>query len=189
MMRYFFYLLLPLILFSCKAGKEIKDVDHSTEAPKKPTHQVKLISNNLSEEITSNDELNVYLYKLPFDGGVPIPLLLRNMVYTKSGQTLAYNIDMSAVGKNDELLIVVIEMDSKNERQQMEPVVRLNWKTILQNHDDPKSEVLQKFLGDEDLLIIKKFTLKEIEKDKNKIAIEGVHLFDRYDYSLFILAL
>lgn len=188
-MRQYTYFYLLLFFLSCKGGKEIKQTNNQQQVQKKATHQVKIVSNNLSEEITSNDELDVYLYKLPADGSVPQPLLLHSMVFTKSGQTLAYNIDMSAVGKNDELLLVVIEMDSKREFQQMEPVVRLNWKDILQYHNQPKSDVLLKFLGDEDLLIIKKFTLKDIEKDKNKVAIEGVHLFDKYDYSLFILEL
>ena len=62
----------------------------------------------------------------------------------------------------------------------------INYKTLINAFNNPKSNKIETFLGDDDLLSIKAIGFKDLMKLDGVINVKGTKLMDAYDYSIKI---
>lgn len=175
-----------LATWSCKSGKSIGKTNNDTKyvTNLQPNYSVTLTGNNLSETFSKNDEVLFFLYKENENNEPPTPILLKTIIFTKENNKIKYNCNFENIESNDKLIFVLVELDTKKTLSQVEPVVRINYKLFLAAQNDPKSTVAEKFLGDDDLLGIKRISFKDLLKLKGNINFEGSHLMDAYSYNV-----
>ncbi len=181
-----FLALLSVVFAGCFTKKKIPETITSAPAQK---FKVDIRAENLSENgtkvSTQNDEIVFLIYLVsPDTGATPELLLSEYAVFDSLHSAYTFEADLkpSAAG---ELYFVLVEIDSDKNKEQVEPVVRLNLRTIAAAYAlrDPGKWII--YLGDDDLLGIKTMNVEELNEGQGgRLTMEGMKLLDAYKYSL-----
>ena len=182
------YFILVIFIIGCKGSKSISSKPNSTNyvTNLQPNYSATLTANNLSETFTKNDEVLFLMYREDPSPATPYPILLKNIIFTPENKVIKYNCNIENIVGNQRLIFVLIEIDSKKNLAQIEPIIRINYKAIINAFNNPKSNDLETYLGDDDLLSIKAIGFKDLMKLNGTLNFKGTHLMDAYDYSLSI---
>lgn len=182
------YFILVIFIIGCKGSKSISSKPNSTNyvTNLQPNYSATLTANNLSETFTKNDEVLFLMYREDPSPATPYPILLKKIIFTPENKVIKYNCNIENIVGNQRLIFVLIEIDSKKNLAQIEPIIRINYKAIINAFNNPKSNDLETYLGDDDLLSIKAIGFKDLMKLNGTLNFKGTHLMDAYDYSLSI---
>lgn len=187
-MRYSIYILLvfSVTLFACAK----KDISTSTTPSKAktetitPSQYIKITAKDLSEDATllssKNDELILLMYS-KLDRDYPELIVSEYFIMDKIDTPKKFKIN-SKIGLKEDFILVLLEMDTKQTLQQIEPIVRLNLNLLLTDYNQKKRVKTQELLGDDDLLTIQKSNFKNFVD--NGMRAQGIHMLDAYDYIL-----
>ena len=95
--------------------------------------------------------------------------------------TIYYNGLKNILNKN--LILFLIEMDTEKKLEEIEPLLRKNYRELLKAYSTKNYSVIEKYLGDDDLLGI-----KVIPNFKNPETIEwsDIYRMDRFSYELIL---
>ena len=184
--KFYIYLLVASTLLSCSGGKKVSNKPSSTNyvTNLQPNYSVSIMANNLSESFTKNDEVLFLMYREDPSPATPYPILLKTILFSTENNKIKYNCNIENIVGNQRLIMVLIELDSKKNLAQIEPIVRINYKTLINAFNNPKSNEIETFLGDDDLLSIKAIGFKDLMKLDGVINVKGTKLMDAYDYSI-----
>lgn len=191
-MRIFFIGIL-IILLGCNGSKKLAENSHHVETKNKRASidslTIKVNGINLSEDMsafsTGNDELLILIYNLK-EGPILDPL--RFVATIALGQkhridSAIWPIQIDSI--QEKVLFLLIEQDAVTPISQLDPVIRIQYKTIIQLYHEKKYPQLMKYLGEEDLL-----GLQIISKTQLKLPLElhfkGIHKLDKYEYRIEI---
>lgn len=186
--KFYIYLLVASTLLSCSGGKKVSNKPSSTNyvTNLQPNYSVSIMANNLSESFTKNDEVIFLMYREDPSPATPYPILLKTILFSTENNKIKYNCNIENIVGNQRIILVLIELDSKKNLAQIEPIVRINYKTLINAFNNPKSNEIETFLGDDDLLSIKAIGFKDLMKLDGVINVKGTKLMDAYDYSIKI---
>ena len=149
-----------------------------------PSNFITITSKNLTEDVsivsTKNDEIIFLIYSKP-DKEYPELVASAYFVMDKINTPRKFKINKKIDLKED-LVLVLLEIDTKQSIKQIEPIVRLNLNSILNNFIRGDLKKIKELLGDDDILTIQKSNFKTFI-DKG-VIVKGVHLFDAYEYIL-----
>ena len=133
-MRFFIPILLISILSACYPklylNKDKKPKD------KKPSskQEISINSKNLSEDVnimsTQNDEL-IFLVYSKLNREFPENILQEEFVMDSINTPKTFKLKQK-LKPEEEIVLVLLEMDTEQTLKQIEPVIRLNYKTILE---------------------------------------------------------
>ncbi len=84
------------------------------------------------------------------------------------------------------LTFILIEIDTRKNLKQIEPVVRLNLASLISAKKSGDITIINELLGDDDLIGFKSVSFSDLEKETIFIDFKGIHLFDSYNYRLQI---
>lgn len=87
---------------------------------------------------------------------------------------------------NSIFTFVLIEVDTRKNLKQIEPIVRLNLHEIQNAKQNGDFGVVLDLLGDDDLVGIKRVSCSEIDRRPVRINFKGIHIFDSYNYQIEI---
>lgn len=190
-MKFFVSLFLILFLLSqCSSKKNVMNDSVSKESNHKINFHISLTAENLSEDgsklFSQNDEVVFLAYVVNADTSKFPELILSQYCAFDSVKRSADFISDSIISPlNGSLCFVMIEIDDDKNKEQVEPVIRLNLRLINAAYLKNDGVALTGFLGDSDILGIKYVDSERANfKNENSIVVSGQHLFDEYKYVL-----
>ncbi len=188
MKNYFFSAFIFIVLISC--GRKSTSVIIQKNYWQFKTGE--LIADNISEEITGNDELQLLIYHVK--DTIPHNILLSEWIDTmmcnKSKNELKKYIDYKLSNSNfpsnpTRLIFILLELDTPT--SSVERVMKIREIMIKGNYRfyDSLHTDIKRLIFDDDILGIKFQTLSELYKNqKGSIVFSGINLFDKYYYRL-----
>ena len=144
---------------------------------------------NLSEDMsrlsTKNDEIFVLVYEYFDSLQLNEPLVSKKLLLAGKGATKTFRASVKQELNIDRLLLLLIEQDSERPKEQLDLIIRVYHRELMEAYHSNDYERIEKYLGDEDVLGI-----KVIEKFGKNDAVEfkltGVHKLDKYEYNVKI---
>lgn len=139
---------------------------------------------NMSEDMsvlsTNNDEILLLLYVEP-DSLTELskPLLIKQLLFDENNLKKRFVFACERALSNRKFLLFLIELDYETPAEQIDPVIRIHYQSIIDAHSNMYYTELEKYLGNEDFLGTK--TIYELPTD---FRIKGVYKLDRYDYRI-----
>lgn len=145
---------------------------------------------NLSEDMskilsTKNDELLIFIYEKAESGILGPPVLQQTMLLDLEHmkKSFLWKKDSSLIGKD--LLFLMIEQDYETPIEQLDPIIRVQYKHIIDAFKKRDYQKIRTYLGTEDFLGYK--TLKNFSFETDYLFnIKGVYKLDLYEYEIRI---
>lgn len=192
-------LLLILALLSACASKSLPgrgDLQTGISPTNSPSDSLTItiealdLSEDLSEDLskilsTKNDELLILIYENKEEGNLDAPLLTQELLLDIK------NPKKSFLWKKDhrlsarDLLFVMLEQDYDTPIEQLDPIIRVQHKSIIEAFKKRDYQTLKTYLGTEDFLgyiILPDFSTEEVQS----FTIKGVYKLDLYKYNISI---
>lgn len=166
------------ILLSCSS--KIKTTSGTTRN-KSDSLWVTVTSNNLSENLTGNDEVLVmcYLYR----DSVTLDELLFGQKLRINAKNLSrkFQIKLNKDIGERSMLLFLLEQDSETPLLQIDSMLRVNHRDIMTEFKKRNYTGIEKFLGDEDVLGYKMISALDYNAP-NLYSFFGVYKLDKYEY-------
>ncbi|MFL5766065.1 MAG: hypothetical protein ACJ77K_19120 [Bacteroidia bacterium] len=182
---------LLFLLSGCKTREHIaiKRNAGTTAAVLSPNAPLKIIisSTNLSEDMstlsTNNDEITLLIYQFVDSTITGNPLASTYTVFDKGrkSDTLVCNNTAEMMGKN--LIVFLLEMDSDKKAEQVDPLIRKNYRELAKAYISKNYLEIERLIGDDDILGIE--MIDEL-KHPELIQFSDIHRMDRFDYTIKI---
>lgn len=166
------YIVLLIVLISSLSGMAQTAVLRQVQLTVSSTD----LSEDMSLSSTKNDELLLLIYKVENDSAV-----LKELVYDTA---FVFDKDHKVIQlewlgqENSKYLYFLLEMDSDKTSVQLDPVLRVYYKEVLAAFNKRDYTGIEKYLGDEDVLVANYFTIPY------EHVYKGVYKADKYHYSL-----
>lgn len=174
-MKYLFYIFICLSAYACVNTKP--SVSNQTLPD---SVRVTIVAKNLTEDLSSfsskKDEVIILLYKN--DSSLQIPFLRKEHTFTKRGDSLNFKVHKTALQHS---LFVLLEKDTEDTISIIENRFRKNHLKIKQAHKNSDYNLLEKLLGDDDVIGV-----KNIQILPTSFNFSGVYKLDRFEYETFI---
>lgn len=180
--------LLLLVFIGCTR----KPMQSSFKQPTRLFRTSELIVDNLSEDITGNDELQLIIFQIKDSVSTPILVnvwqdtLIFNKQSKENIKPVLFQLTiLDSNSATSKLLILLLEIDTHRSPNKRLELVN----TVLSNENyenkDSLGVKIEMAIKDDDLLGIKvlKFSAMK-EKGMGVIVFSGIHLFDKYHYRL-----
>jgi len=140
---------------------------------------------NLTEELTKNDEIEIHVFLINKSGNVLVDKLI-TQEFTKVPQTHSLSLKIAASAVSGRLFIALIEQDSEislsttHHQTLLKTFRNLRW----ENTPSTLSELSKQF-GDDDLMDVQVINLtpnKSLKSYPKSLEFSGIHLFDSFKY-------
>ena len=190
-MKNLFLLFISLFLVFQNACN--RKIPLQTESKKPDLFKItSLKADNISEEITGNDEINLMIWLVKDTIPSPYPIkewqdsLIFNLKDLQLSQKLSIEHKISLLPlEKTSLVILLMEVDAEKPFKERAKIAR---KVIQEsNYQDYDSLTVQlsRAILDDDLLAISFHKLETLQKTPSgEIVFSGIHLFDKYYYRL-----
>ncbi|WP_044208712.1 hypothetical protein [Flammeovirga sp. OC4] len=150
----------------------------NTITAQKSKFEIIISSTNLSEDVsvlsTKNDEILFLVYELDSNDYQP-PVINEYFVLDSSKMEIRIEAELDS---NKNYQYYLLEMDSNRDYLQLDPIIRIHHKAIVEYFVQGDYLGIEKYLGDDDILSIDELT---IPINKN---INGIFKIDRYSYQI-----
>ena len=151
---------------------------------------ISISASDLSEDMskilsTKNDELLILIYEYQDSTTLSAPLFQKAFTVRTTEKSHAFFFDKAESIEGKNLLFLMIEQDFERPIEQIDPVVRVQYKALLNAFKNRDYQKIKRFLGNEDLLGFK-LTKAFQSGEPTHFKIEGVHKLDFYDYTVEI---
>lgn len=147
---------------------------------------------NLSEDMskilsTKNDELLIFIYEKTDNGILGPPVLQQTMLLDLNHRkkNFLWKKDSSLIGRD--LLFLMIEQDYETPIEQLDPIIRVQHKHIIDAFKKRDYQKMRTYLGTEDFLGYKTLQNFSLATDYS-FNIKGVYKLDLYEYEININA-
>jgi|GEM_PF-3897859 len=143
---------------------------------------------NLSEEVTKNDEIELHLFLMDDSGNLKRDTTFQ-LEFTAVGQSRSVSYLLPVAGISGRALITLIEQDNetdqstKHHQTLTKAFSNPNWQPTTSSLAE-----LSKRFGDDDLLDVQVISLRTPKAIPARLDFSGVHLFDSYKYILKLSA-
>ncbi|MEO9483002.1 MAG: hypothetical protein ABJG47_06130 [Ekhidna sp.] len=148
------------------------------------TSSVKIMvaSTNLSEDLSvassKNDELLLLIYEFSEKvDKLGEPVFIKSFDFREDRMNAIFDWTILK-SKKENYLFFLIERDSDKSELQVDPVLRIHSESIIECFDNRDYLCIEKYLGDEDLLGYKRFSVP------SEHELNGVYKLDRFNYTI-----
>ena len=192
MKRLFVGLFSLVVIVSCKNAVHLPQESVETDPIKLTSSDSFLITIqgiNLSEDMsrlsTKNDEIFVLVYEYFDSLQLNEPLVSKKLLMAGKGATKTFRANIKQELNIDRLLFLLIEQDSERPKEQLDPIIRVYYRELMEAYHSNDYERIEKYFGDEDLLGIR--IIEPLEKGGEVgFTLRGIHKMDRYEYKIEI---
>jgi hypothetical protein len=164
-----------------------------------PTTQVELVTSrndsllimvngiNLSEDMSTlsskNDEVLILLYS--FDDTVKLKDPLLSAYFILDSANRKKQMPLVTPDQSVNILLVLAELDTERSPEQVEKLVRKNFKEIMDCLDKRDLIALQQYIGDDDIIGMKVLRSKDLT-NKTTFSFQGRYKLDKFLYRIEI---
>jgi hypothetical protein len=138
-------------------------------------------ANDLSENMSGNDEILIICYLYRDSSKLDTPLFRQRMTLDHKKMSLKFGCKWNTSFANQALLLFLIEQDSALPISQIDSMVRVDHRAIIQEFNSRNYTGIEKYLGDEDVLGVKVIPKMDYTI-ANIISFRGRYKLDKYDY-------
>jgi hypothetical protein len=178
-------LLLCIVVASCKIYTPA--ASHSNRSPHDTIDSliVSLTCRNLSENVTGDDEILFFIYDHNDSATLSAPLFYQRIKMDNVNNKKQYSLKVNTLIEAKNLILFLLEQDTDRPILKIDSIPRTNYNALFQAHHGRNYSVIEKYLGDEDILGIKVLTSV---KYTTPIAFtfQGIQKLDRYEYLISI---
>jgi hypothetical protein len=156
----------------------------ATVAPKNSgssSLQLTITANNLSENLTGNDEIFIIGYQHNDSLNLGAALFWKKFEFTRTNFSQRFQSNYKPNGVGQSLILFLIEQDSEIPFERIEPSIRLHCREILKEFRARNYSGIELYLGDDDVLGYKVIPPMDCYKPV-VIEIAGIYKLDRYEY-------
>ena len=185
MNRFWLIFVLISICFSCSTSRNTtsssdQKTDYATS--QKDSILITVKSGNLSEDMTHNDELLFMGYLTKSSGTLDSAVLRKRLTLDSQNMTKSFqwHVDQSVLGQD--LMLFILEQDSDTPIEQIDAILRIHYKPIVNAFKNRSYSEIEKYIGDEDILDCRVLNILT----PTEFNFRGVYKMDRYDYSVKI---
>lgn len=143
---------------------------------------------NLSEDMSmvssKNDELLLMLYQINDSATPGEVVMIKRSVFDANRRVQEFRLPLIHKIASDSLMCFLIEQDTDSPVEQLESAILVHFPSIIQAYQSRDYIALEKYLGDEDLLGVKKIPTRSL--GPISIRFRGVHKLDKYDYKVIL---
>jgi hypothetical protein len=142
---------------------------------------------NLSEDMSTlsskNDEVLVLLYSFDDTLTLEDPLFSEYLILDSSNRKKQMPVFVS--DRTENVLLIMAELDTDRSPEQVEKLIRKNFKGIMSCLDKRDLIALQQYVGDDDIIGIRILRSKELA-DKTTFSFQGRYKLDKFLYRIEI---
>ena len=144
---------------------------------------------NLSEDMsrlsTKNDEILILIYELKDSLELDQFLYNKHLKLDDKNRSKKVWLSTNRELSKSRLILFLIEQDSETPIEQIDPIIRVHYKQIINAYKSGNYLKIEKYLGDEDVLGIK--TISKLDSETPaQFNFKGIHKLDKYEYSVSI---
>lgn len=143
---------------------------------------------NLSEDLsktfsTNNDELLVLIYVQKTGGSLDAPLYQKNLLLDTDHMQQNLFIEKGKIPEGEDLLFLLFEQDYETPIEQIDPIIRVQHRQIIEAFKKRDYRKMRTYLGTEDMLGYK--TIEDFSYSQDiRFDITGVYKVDFYEYKI-----
>ena len=135
---------------------------------------------------SKNDEVLLLIYSFDDTINLNVPLLKEYFVMDSINRKKEMSFIVSDT--NNDLLLLLAELDTEKDPDQVEKLIRKNFKQIMDCINKRDIVAIQKYIGDDDIIGIK--MIKKAERTKGiTLAFQGRFKLDKYLYKIELRSL
>lgn len=192
MQRLLIGLTLAFFLIACHGTRKLTTTSTSVNEVKlSRTDSLNLFIEaiNLSEDMsrfsTKNDEILVLIYELRDALALDQYLFSKQLILDEKTRSNSVWLSSSRAVSNSMLVLFLIEQDVETPIEQIDPVIRVHYKQLIEAHQKRDYSTIEKYLGDEDLLGVE--TISKLSDDiPVQFKCVGIHKLDKFEYLIRI---
>lgn len=151
----------------------------------KPGLQIQIEATDLSEDMNTlasgNDELITLIYHLDSSKTLKEPVYIQEFEFDKENKFIELSTRISSEQKC-QIMIVLLERDTERPLKQIDPIIRIYYREIMEAYQKHDLLTIRELLGDEDILGIRKLHLPL--SAKMSFRFRGRLKMDKYEYHL-----
>lgn len=183
MNRFILIFVLGLACLSCRTSRNINtNADQRTNSSnfQNDVLLITVESNNLSEDMTHDDELLIMGYLAKPSGILDSAILKHRLILDLQhmAKSFQWHVDQNIYGKG--LMLFILEQDSDTPIAQIDAILRIHYKPVINAFNNRSYTEIEKYIGDEDIL---DYRVLEISPP-TEFTFRGVYKMDRYEYSV-----
>jgi len=130
---------------------------------------------------SKNDEVLLLIYS--FDDTINLNVPLLNEYFVMDSISRKKEMSFMVSNTTNDLLLLLAELDTEREPDQVEKLIRKNYKSIMDCIDKRDLVAIQKYIGDDDIIGIK--MIKKSERTKGMtFPFQGRFKLDKYLYRI-----
>lgn len=192
MQKILIILMLSFTLASCSGTRNlttsstpVKEVELLATDSLKLTIKAINLSEDMSRLSTKNDEILILLYELKDSLELDQFLFSKQLKLDEKNRSKIVWFSTNKELSKSRLILFLIEQDSGTPMEQIDPVIRVHYRPIINAYKSGDYLEIEKYLGDEDVLGIK--TICELNTETPvQFSFNGIHKLDKYEYSISI---
>lgn len=146
---------------------------------------VTVTSDNLSENLTGNDEILVICYLYRDSLTLDEPLFTQKLRINSKNLSRKFQLKLNKDIVNQSMLLFLIEQDSETPLQQIDSTLRVNYRDVMVEFKKRNYSGIEKYLGDEDILGYEMISAMDYNAP-NLYHFSGVYKLDKFEYWLKI---
>jgi hypothetical protein len=174
--------LAALVVSSCH-----KPLTTQADSASTPPDSLKIVvtANNLSEDISGNDELVVLGYLHQDTLELSNPIVASRLVFPAKKISRQVNVKLAEDITGKSLLLFLLEQDADWSVSKIDSVLRVSHSNIRKAHATRNYTEIEKYLADDDVLGIK--IIPGVKSNEPQlVSFTGIYKLDRYDYLIRI---
>ncbi|MDJ1500374.1 hypothetical protein [Xanthocytophaga agilis] len=180
-----------ILLVSCRSTSIPKSTISESDsialaAPLVVTLTAQDLTEDGSQVSSGNDEIELLCY-ISSDSGAHVLSVIKDLtIFDKNTDKTKTYLSHTNIRSSDQLILLVIEIDSERSISEIERAVQKHLKEILTAYQSRNSTQIQKYLQDEDLLTLEIIPVSLLKDKPQTFQLNGFRLFDKYAYQLVV---
>lgn len=142
------------------------------------------LSEDLSVVSSKDDELILMIYPYNDASILSVPLVLRELKTDVNHRNKSITIDSLYPGA-EQWILFLLERDSERSLEQIDPVLRIHFRKIIEEFEKRDYYGIENYLEDEDVLGYAVFATSELIAGK-PLSFKGIYKMDGYHYQLLL---
>ena len=182
---------IPLLVIACKGSQtlpitssELKLINIAPQDSISLSIEAIDLSEDMSVLSTKNDEILLLIFEQQDSMELSESLLSKRLKFDENKRFRQFTFTLDRRIVDSSLLLFLIEQDAETPIEQLEPIIRIHYSSIIEAYSSRNYLQIEKYLGDEDILGV--LHIRELVSTPAQFRFQGVHKMDKFEYLIRI---
>lgn len=178
------FLFIYLLYGSPNYLKDISAIDSSAISHVTDSITISIEAKKLSEDMhilsSKNDEILLLIYEQSDSTELIRLILQKDFLFDRENRFDQFKIALDISQIEGRLIFFLIEQDSETPIEQIDPIIRVQYVQIIDAFEAGDYVLMEKYIGDEDLLGIN--YLSDFKRENIELEFAGFYKLDKFQY-------